>query len=229
MYLIKEMPKEERPRERLLNSGVSALSNEELLAILLRTGMKDLSVMELAKKVLYHLDSLQDLKKTSVHELLQIRGIKIAKATTIIAAMELGKRLARKKETNRKRITSPIDVYNLVAQDMADLEQEHFVCLYLNTKSEVIKKETIFIGTINQTLIHPREIFKNAIKLAAAAIIFIHNHPTGDATPSSADLKATKSLTKTSEIIGIDLIDHIIIGDKQYYSIKELKKTIVSN
>ncbi|MBU1093673.1 MAG: DNA repair protein RadC [Firmicutes bacterium] len=225
MYLVKEMPKEERPRERLIEYGVSALSNEELLAILLRTGRKDLSVLELSKHVLYHLEKLEDLKRVSVHELLQVNGIKIAKATTIVAAIELGKRLASLHKEKKIKVKSPQDVYYLMHTDLSHLEQEHFICLYLNTKSELIKKETIFIGTINQTLIHPREIYKSAIKLSAAAIIFVHNHPTGDSTPSKADFQATKALMETSTIMGIDLIDHIVIGQHEFYSLKEQKKT----
>ncbi len=225
MYLIKEMPKEERPRERLVAYGVSSLSNEELIAIILRTGMKDLSVLELSKNVLYHLENLEDLKRMSVHELLQIPGIKMAKATTMIAAIELGKRLTSIQKTFHYKLTSPYDVYHLLHPELSYLEQEHFICLYLNTKSELIKKETIFIGTVNQTLIHPREIYRHAIKLSAAAIIFVHNHPSGDSTPSKADLIATKSLMETSSIMGIDLVDHIVIGRQEFYSLKEQKKT----
>jgi len=225
MYLVKEMPMTERPRERLIESGASSLSNEELLAILLRTGRKDLSVLELAKNVLYHLESLEDLKRITVLELLQINGIKIAKATTVVAAIELGKRLSNLQKIEKISVKSAFDVYHLLYQDLTHLEQEHFICLYLNTKSELIKKETIYIGTINQTLIHPREIFKHAIKLSAAAIIFAHNHPSGDSTPSKADFQATTSLMGSSAIMGIDVIDHIVIGNHEYYSLKDQKKT----
>jgi len=127
MYLVKEMPKEERPRERLIEYGVSALSNEELLAILLRTGRKDLSVLELSKHVLYHLEKLEDLKRVSVHELLQVNGIKIAKATTIVAAIELGKRLASLHKEKKIKVKSPQDVYYLMHTDLSHLEQEHFI------------------------------------------------------------------------------------------------------
>lgn len=224
MYLVKEMPKEERPRERMIESGASALSNEELLAILLRTGRKDLSVIELAKNVLYHLESLEDLKRITVLELLQINGIKEAKATTIVAAIELGKRLSNLHRSKKTSIKSGYDVYYLLSADLAHLEQEHFICLYLNTKSELIKKETIFIGTINQTLIHPREIYKNAIKLSASAILFVHNHPSGDSNPSKADFQATSSLMESGVIMGIDVIDHIVIGNHEFYSLKDQKK-----
>ncbi|NCU40032.1 JAB domain-containing protein [Candidatus Falkowbacteria bacterium] len=225
MYMIKEMPKDERPRERLLNQGVKALSNEELLAILLRTGDKETSVIELSKKVLYHLHGLQDLKTMTVQELLTIKGIKLAKATTLIAAIELGRRLSREIKVTKYKIQSAFDIYDLVKSEISHLEQENFVVIYLNVKGEVIHKETIFIGTINQTLIHPREIFKPAIKILASAVVFCHNHPTGDASPSKADLDATEKLMEASQIVGIDLIDHVIIGKDEFYSIKSGKKT----
>ena len=219
MYIVKEMPKEDRPRERLMLQGVQGLSNEELIALILRTGMKDVSVIELSKRVLYHLESLSDLKRMTPEELMQIDGIKLAKATTLIAAIELGRRLSSLPRKYKLRIQSAHDIYHLLYPEIGHLEQEHFVVLYLSAKSEVIKKETIFIGTINQTIIHPREIFKSAIKHSSSAVIFVHNHPTGDATPSKADLKATDLLKKSADIMGIDIIDHIIIGHHEYYSI----------
>ncbi len=224
MYLVKEMPEEERPRERLMSLGPMALSNEELLAILLRTGMNEVSVIELARQVLYHLESLDDLKKMSVQELMNLRGIKDAKACTVIAAIELGKRLEMTRRTKKTIIKTAHDVYFLLYPELSHLEQEHFIAIYLSIKSEVIKYETIFIGTIHQTLIHPREIFKNAIKLSAAAVIFSHNHPTGDSTPSKADIDATENLKNASKTLGIDVIDHIVIGKHEYYSIRERQK-----
>ncbi len=223
MYIVKEMPKEERPRERLILQGVQGLSNEELIALILRTGMKDVSVIELSKRVLYHLESLSDLKKMTTEELMQIDGIKLAKATTLMAAIELGRRLSALPRVYKMKIQSAHDVYHLLYPQIGHLEQEHFIVLYLNAKSEIIKKETIFIGTINQTLIHPREIFKSAIKHACASILFVHNHPTGDAHPSQADLKATDLLKKSADVMGIDIIDHIIIGHHEFYSIIKQK------
>lgn len=224
MYFVKEMPKEERPRERLIECGPEALSNEELLAILLRTGDREISVMDLSKKVLYHLNSLEDLKRMTVFELMTIRGIKEAKACALIAAIELGKRLSLVKREGKVVIRSSYDVYHHIHQKISHLMQEHFMCLYLTTKSELITEETIFIGTINQTLIHPREIFKTAVKLSVAAVIFVHNHPTGDSRPSKADLIATETLMQAAELMGIDLIDHIIIGKDEFYSIKDNKQ-----
>ena len=224
MFMIREMPKRSRHRERLLEVGPKNLLDEELIAILLHTGTKDQSVVDLSKHVLYHLESMDDLKKISVEELLSIKGIKLAKASTLVAAIELGRRLATHKNHDKKRILSTYDVYHLLYQEIKDYDQEHFICLYLNTRSELIKKETIFIGTINQTLIHPREIFSQAVKLLAHAVIFVHNHPTGDSTPSKADLLSTDSLMKSAELMGIHLIDHIIIGYDEFFSIKEQKK-----
>ena len=228
MYMIREMPKEERPRERLLREGPQALSTEELMAILLRTGRHDLSVMDLSKHILYHLASLDDLKRMSVFELMTIEGIKEAKACTVIAAIELGKRLALITKREKLQIRSSLDVYHAFAPDVSHLEQEHFIVLYLNIKSEVITKETIFVGTINQTLIHPREILKTAIRLSAHAILCVHNHPTGDSMPSKADIFATQKIKEASDTMGIELIDHLIIGRGEFYSISEGKKTITS-
>jgi DNA repair protein RadC len=225
MYLIKEMPSSARPRERMQKYGAKSLSNEELLAILFRTGYKEASVIELSKHVLYALDSIEDLKTLSYEELLKIKGIKEAKATTLLAAIELGYRLSTYKRHKRIKITSPDDVYHYLVHDISHLEQEHFIALFLNIKSEIIKQETIYIGTINQMTIHPREIYKKAIKCSAAAMIFVHNHPSGDSEPSHADLRATEHLKKTSELMGIDLIDHIIIGHHEFYSIKSHLKS----
>lgn len=224
-YKLKETPLEERPRERLISKGASALSNYELIAILLRTGTKYQTVTELSKEVLYHLDHLEDIKKISYYTFTKIPGIKRAKATTLLAAIELGRRLSHVTSNDKMIITSPYDVYHLLASDLMPLEQEHFIVLYLNIKSQIIKQETLYMGTINQMVIHPRDIYKKAVIYAASAMIFIHNHPSGDATPSKADIKATKVLFETSEVMGIDIIDHIIIGRNEFYSLKANQKT----
>jgi DNA repair protein RadC len=223
--MVKEMKNSERPRERLATYGVSSLSNEELLALLLRSGIKNTSVIELAKKVLSYLNEIDDLKRLTYEELLKIDGIKEAKATSVIAAIELGRRLSSLEFKEKMVINHQADIYQMISHEISHLLQEHFICLYLNIKSEIIKKETIFIGTISQTLIHPREIFKMAIKLSASSIIFVHNHPTGDSNPSKADLLVTNKLMDISKIIGIEVVDHIIIGKNEFYSIKNQKKT----
>ncbi len=226
-YKLKETPLEERPRERMILKGAKALSNYELIAILLRTGTKSHTVTKLAKNVLYHLDKLEDIKKVSYESFINIPGIKKAKATTLLAAIELGRRLSTVAYEKKARIKSPNDVYHLLIDELSILEQEHFIVLYLNIKSEIIKKEVLYIGTINQMVISPRDIYKKAVIYAASAMIFIHNHPTGDATPSKADIYATKKLFETSEIMGIDIIDHLIIGKGEYYSMKANTKSFV--
>lgn len=224
MYLIKEMPRTERPRERLMIYGAKALSNEELIAILFRTGTKEQSVMSLSKSVLYTLNQFDDIKKLTFEELIKIKGIKKAKAATLLAAIELGVRLATYKREAKLKIRSPEDVYDHLIHEIGHLDQEHFIVFYLNVKSEVIKKETLYVGTINQMVLHPREIFKKALLYSASALLFAHNHPTGDSTPSVADLKATEALIKTAEVMGLDVVDHLIIGHHEFYSIKAKKK-----
>lgn len=223
MYLIKEMPKLERPRERLIKDGVKSLSNVELLAILLRTGSKDKSVIQLAQSVIYHLESIKDLKNISVQELMKIPGIKTAKATTVLAAIELGSRIYQQKHQQNIQIKSSHDVYRLM-EDLQFLKQETFYCIYLDTKLQVIAKDKIYQGTIDQIIVHPREVFNKAIKLSSSYIIIVHNHPSGDATPSKADIQTTKNLEKAGNIIDITILDHIIIGKNEFYSYKEQQK-----
>lgn len=227
MYFIKEMPKYERPREKLVKYGASKLSNIELLAILLRTGNKEKSVLELAKDVLYKLDELSDLKNISIRELLKIRGIKIAKASTIIAAIELGRRLDEL-SVKTNGITTSHDIY-LKMKHLKHEQQEHFYVILLNTKLKVINTKLIYKGTVNSMVIHPREIFKEAIKNNASYLIIVHNHPTGDSTPSLEDKTTTKNLEEVSNIVGIEILDHIIIGNNEYYSFNEKKKHIINN
>ncbi|VEU80747.1 RadC family protein [Haploplasma axanthum] len=222
MFLIKEMPFDERPRERLIKKGVSSLSNAELLAILLRSGSRDKSVISLSKDVLYQLNLIQDLKKLTITELMNVKGIKEAKATTIIAAIELGRRLNDVVRSETEDIRSAHDIYYSMI-DLKDREQENFYCILLNSKMQIITKELIYIGTVNQISIHPREVFKSAIKNNAVTIILVHNHPSGDPSPSKADIEATKILNKAAEVINIDILDHVIIGNNRFYSFTEQK------
>lgn len=210
------------PRERLLTQGVHALDNEELIALLLHTGSKTHDVFQLSKHVLSTLVSLKDLKTIHVQTLMRISGIKEAKATTIIAAIELGRRLMMSK-ANNVRIHQPKDVYDLLHPEIGHLQEEHVYGLYLNTKGKLIDKVMVFKGSLNHSVIHPRELFKHAIALGAAAVIFAHNHPTGDVSPSHADIQATNDLIQIGELLKIKVIDHIIIGDHAYYSIQSKK------
>ncbi len=227
MYLIREMNQTERPRERLLSFGAHALSNEELLAILLSTGTKDHSVLALAHEVLTRIENLSDMKRLTVQEFMHIKGIKAAKATTLIAAIELGRRLAKPTNEINPKITSPYDVFYMLSPDLNHLDQEHFIVLYLNVKSELIKEETIYIGTLNQMVIHPRDIFKKAMQYTASAMVFVHNHPSGNSEPSKADIQTTNQMMKAADIMGIDIVDHLILGKGEFYSIRQNKKTIL--
>ncbi|TYR82808.1 JAB domain-containing protein [Priestia megaterium] len=219
--MIKDFPQDERPRERLMLKGASSLSNHELIAILLRTGTKEESVLQLSNRILNHFEGLQLLQDATVNEITNIKGIGPAKAIQIIAAIEIGKRIAQLKPDTRYTIRSPEDGANYVMEEMRILSQEHFVCLYLNTKNQVLHKQTIFIGSLNSSIVHPREIFKEAFRRSAASIICVHNHPSGDPTPSREDIDVTKRLKECGLIIGIELLDHLIIGDRKYISLKE--------
>ncbi|PFH90240.1 MULTISPECIES: DNA repair protein RadC [unclassified Bacillus (in: firmicutes)] len=219
--LIKDFPKDERPRERLLKFGPSSLSNQDLLAILLRTGTKNESVLKVSNELLLKFDGLRLLMNASVEEISNIKGIGEAKAVQLIATFELGKRINRLQYDERFMIKSPDDCAEFMMDEMRFLEQEHFVCLYLNTKNQVIARETIFKGSLNASIVHPREVFKEAFRRSASSIICLHNHPSGDPTPSREDIEVTKRLVECGKIIGIELLDHIIIGEHKYVSLKE--------
>ncbi len=219
--MLKDFPKEERPRERLMNYGAVSLSNQELLAILLRTGTKSESVIQLANRLLTQFGGLLWLKDAALEELMSIKGIGQAKAVQIAATVELGRRISNLTYDDRFVIRSPEDGANYVMNDMRFLTQEHFVCLYLSTKNQVIHKQTVFIGSLNASIVHPREVFKEAFRRSAASIICFHNHPSGDPSPSREDIEVTKRLVKCGELLGIKVLDHIIIGDKKFVSLKE--------
>lgn len=219
--MIRDFPQEERPRERLISDGPESLSNHELLAILLRTGTKEESVLQLSNRLLQHFEGLRLLKDASVEEITTIKGIGMAKAVQIMASIELGRRIGKLQYEDRYVIRSPEDGANYVMEDMRFLSQEHFVCLYLNTKNQVIHRQTIFIGSLNASIVHPREVYKEAFRRSAASIIAIHNHPSGDPSPSKEDIEVTKRLVECGRIIGIELLDHLIIGEQKFVSLKE--------
>lgn len=219
--MIRDVPKEERPRERLLKLGPRALSNQELLSIILGSGTKHESVLLLAQRLLMHFEGLSLLKDASVEELTAIKGIGVVKAVNIIASIELGRRMHALKSKDSSVIRSPEDGADFVMEEMRDLKQEHFVVLFLNTKNQVIHKQTIFIGSLNASIVHPREVFKEAVKRSAASIICAHNHPSGDPTPSQEDIHVTKRLAESGKMLGIELLDHLVIGDRKFVSLKE--------
>lgn len=219
--MVRDIPQADRPRERMLEIGPEGLSNAELLAIILRTGSTNESVFQLAHKVLAELEMLHNLQEITIEELTMIRGIGPAKAIQIKAAIELGRRVYRNIEDEKITIRSPRDVANYLIEELRYLKKEHFIAVLLDTKNKVIAKETISIGTLNSSIVHPREVFKPAIKKSVSAIIVVHNHPSGDPTPSREDIEVTKRLIKAGEIVGIDLLDHIIIGGSDFFSLKD--------
>ncbi|WP_174269869.1 RadC family protein [Bacillus methanolicus] len=219
--MIRDFPEDERPRERFIQSGPESLSNHEILAILLRTGTKEESVLQLANRLLTHFEGLRLLKDATLEEITAIKGIGKAKAIQVLAAVELGRRIANLSYDDRYVIRSPEDGAKYLMNDLRFLSQEHFVCLYLNTKNQVLHRQTIFIGSLNASIVHPREVFKEAFRRSAASIICAHNHPSGDPTPSREDIEVTKRLAECGKIIGIDLLDHLVIGENKYVSLKE--------
>lgn len=218
---IRDVHIEDRPRERLIKQGAQSLSNQELIAILLRTGTKEESVLALANRILKYFEKLHELKHATIEEIVSIKGIGEAKAVQLLAAIELGRRLSQKQVDARYIIRSPQDAATFLMPDMSSLQQEHFVVLFLNVKNQILHKQTIFIGSLNSSIVHPREIFREAVKRSAASIICAHNHPSGVPTPSPEDIDVTKRLQEAGFIIGIELIDHLIIGDHQFISLKE--------
>jgi DNA repair protein RadC len=219
--LIRDFPDDERPRERFIKQGPESLANHELIALLIQTGSKNESVLTLANKLLIHFDGLRLLKDASLDELKAIKGIGTAKAIQLMAAIELGRRVSNLEFTDRYCIRSPEDAAKYMMNEMRFLTQEHFVCLYLNTKNQVMHKQVVFIGSLNASIVHPREVYKEAFRRSAASIICLHNHPSGDPSPSREDIEVTTRLVECGKIIGIDLLDHIIIGENKFISLKE--------
>ncbi|NLM38064.1 MAG: DNA repair protein RadC [Firmicutes bacterium] len=219
--VIKALPVEERPRERLVRYGAESLSNSELMAIVLRTGTTDLSALGLAKLLLAKFESLPNLAAASLQELCAVRGVGETKAIQLLAAFELGKRLQTARLTEDQPLSSPQEVAGFLMPRLRFFDQEHFLTLHLNTKNRLLSIETISIGTLDASLVHPREVFKAAIRQSSASLILAHNHPSGDPRPSQEDIKLTHRLKESGELLGIPILDHVIIGDHRYYSMKE--------
>jgi len=219
--LINNLPEEERPREHFIKYGKENISNEDLISIILRTGTKNQSVKELSKNILTKIDDITDLKELTINKLKEIKGIGNAKAITLLASIELGYRVHQIKNNKRQKpIHNPEDIYNLFKPRLKDKKQEHFYVVFLNNKKELIDYKLLFKGSLNISIVHPREIFKEALKYSAASIICVHNHPSGDERPSLQDITITKRIKTVSETMGIPLEDHVIIGDN-YYSFSE--------
>ena len=218
---INELADHQKPRERMLSQGARYLSHAELLAILINTGRKGSSSLDIANELLKSVGNLKELKALSINDLNKIKGVGLYKALILKAAFELGERIHSGSVDDKIQITSPKDVADFMMGQMEHLKQEKFIVLFLNSKNIVIKKKTIFIGTLNASIVHPREIFSEAIKCASNAILVLHNHPSGDTTPSNEDIKTTERLRECGQLLGIDLLDHVIIGDHEYLSMVE--------
>jgi len=220
-YRLKDLPHEERPRERMMRLGAGALSHAELLAILLRTGSRRESAVHLAQRVLHDCGGLRRFAERNWDELTHISGIGPAKALELKASLELGRRVARSRLPEAIVVSCPQDAADILMEEMRHLREEHFVVLFLSTKNHVIGRETISIGTLNASLVHPREVFRAAIRRNSASILCAHNHPSGDPTPSQEDVQLTRRLRDAGELVGIELLDHIVIGDQRFISLKE--------
>ncbi|WP_169082747.1 RadC family protein [Paenibacillus sp. PL91] len=219
--ILREVPHEERPRERMMKYGAEALSHAELLAILLRTGTQRQSAVHLAGTILKQCGSLRNLMDMSMEELTAIRGIGPAKALQLRAGIELGRRITRSRLGDTVTVKRPQDAADYVMEELRYLKKEHFVCLFLNTKNHIIARETLSVGTLNASLVHPREVFRAAIQRSSASIICVHNHPSGDPTPSPEDIALTERLAEAGQLVGIELLDHLVIGDGRFVSLKE--------
>ena len=219
--MFQNLPVDEQPRERCLSVGPTQLSNVELLAILLRTGIKDKTVLELAQQVLVESGGIKGLNQITSEQLIGIKGIGPNKATAILATVELSKRMTQAKTIKSTKIASPQDCVSFLMPQMRHLCQEHFKVIFLDTKNQVTGQKDIFIGSLNRAIVHPREVFCEAIKRSSAAIICVHNHPSGDPTPSEQDINLTQRLVEVGELVGIKLLDHLIIGEDCYISLKE--------
>ena len=220
-FTIHDLPVSERPRERLQKLGVEALSAQEILALILGRGVSGESVMVTAQRLLSQFGSLKGIAGASVEELSQVKGIGLAKASQIKAAFELANRLEGYAEAGDKPVVkTPEDVLGLVRSRLKGKKKEHFLALLLDTRSRLIKVAEISVGSLDSSIVHPREVFKEAISATAASVIFVHNHPSGDPAASEDDIGLSKRLAEAGEIVGIDVLDHIIIGDKKFLSLK---------
>ena len=224
--MVRDLPEDERPREKLLHRGVSALSDAELLAILLRTGTSSVSVLRLAEKVLakYKDLGIVAIMNMSPKEIASIHGIGLAKAASVVAAVELGRRLSCGAAEKTKKIETPEDAARYAAPFLGYEEKEHLAVILLDSRNRVIAMPTISVGDLTSSIAHPREIFREAIRHSAAKLVLVHNHPSGDPTPSGNDVTMTKRLIKAGEIMGIPVMDHVVIAGDSYRSI--VKKDI---
>ena len=226
--LIRDLPSSERPRERLLRVGADAMKTSELIAILLRTGMKGTSVIQVAEQMLAKFGSLEKLSRASVADLRQVKGVGRDKAVTLVAAFALARLMAKELQHESPTLDNPRAVADILREENRQYHVEQFTVLLLNTRRKLIRVEKISQGTLDTILVHPREVFKSAISANASAIVLVHNHPSGDPTPSESDIKVTRDLVRAGQVLKIEVLDHVILGrasrerEKDYASLKEL-------
>lgn len=220
---IKAIPSLERPREKLSSYGVEQLSNSELMAIVIQTGSRQKSALQLAESIIhmYH-DGIGGLNNTTIEELMKVSGVGLAKACQITAAVELGKRVNKTEIKILGEVCSPLKVANFFQSELKHNNKEQFIAVFLNTKNKITSYEVISVGSLSASIVHPREVFNRAIKKSAASIILVHNHPSGNPKPSNEDIKITERLTKVGEVVGIKILDHLIVSGENYYSFKEM-------
>jgi DNA repair protein RadC len=218
---IKELPSSERPRERLLHYGAGALSSAELLAIILRTGTRSENVLLVSQRLLASHDNLAGLARASSAELISERGLGPAKVAQLKAALELGRRMLVESPEERPQVRSPADAANLVLSEMGLLEQEHLRVMLLDTKNRVMATPTIYVGSLNTSLIRVGELFREAIRANCASLIVLHNHPSGDPTPSPEDVAVTRQIVEAGKLLDVEVLDHLIIGRRRFVSLKE--------
>lgn len=226
--LIKELPASERPRERLIEKGADALKHSELIAILLRTGRKGASAIQVAEQILQKFDSLDSLSRATIAELRQVKGVGRDKAVALKSAFTLARRMAEEIRQESPTLDTPDRVADLLRERNRSYEVENFQVVLLNTRRKLIRVDNISQGTLDTILVHPREVFKAAIAANSAAIVLVHNHPSGDPTPSEADIKVTRDLIRAGQLLKIDVLDHVILGratqerSRDYVSLREL-------
>ena len=222
--MIKDLIDDEKPRERLIKFGVENISNEDLISIILKTGTYNISVKELSINILSKFNNISDLKNITINNINDIKGVGKVKAITLIAALELGRRVYYEKNIEDINIKNSDDIYNYFKYLIKDNDQERFYAIYLDIKKKVIDKKLLFVGTVNMSLVNPREVFKYAYLNSASFIICIHNHPSGDITPSKEDIQLTEQLVNIGKNQKIPILDHLIIGNNKYYSFYENNK-----
>lgn len=221
---FKDLPKNELPRERFMKYGVENLSNEELLSIILKTGTKDIPVNAVSLEILSSIKDITKLKDMKINNLTSIKGVGQVKAITLLASIELGRRIYNFNNHLKKyNIKNPIDIISYFNELLKDKKQEEFYVLYLDNKNNIIENKKLFVGTLNKSIVHPREIFKEAYILSSASIVCVYNHPSGNVTPSKEDISLTRKIHEIALIHEIKLLDHIIVGDNNYFSFYENK------